>query len=48
MSGTANFNGLSIRVTITYHGVSQGHLVTVDMLGGVAKLEDKLGAVMMG
>lgn len=47
MSATAMFNGLGIRVTITYSGEKQGHLVTVDILGGVAVLEPKLAAVLL-
>ncbi len=48
LSSVVSHKGLSLRITITYLGMDQGHLVTVDMLGGVAKLEDKLGAVMFG
>lgn len=54
MSGTGaraavvNNNGFSMRVTITYSGESQGHLVTLDMLCGVAILDTNLGAVMLG
>ncbi|HPT70884.1 MAG TPA: P22 phage major capsid protein family protein [Candidatus Cloacimonadota bacterium] len=40
-------NGLSLRVTITYDGVKQGHLVTVDMLMGVAVLDAAQGAVLL-
>ena len=46
LSAVANFNGLSIRVTITYEGRKQGHLVTVDMLAGVKTLDTALGCVM--
>ena len=46
LSYVANYNGLSIRVTITYNGLSQGHLVTVDMLAGVKTLDTNLGVVM--
>ena len=48
MSSVANFNGLSVRVTITYDGNQQGHLVTVDLLCGVKTLDTNLGAVMLG
>jgi len=48
LSSVQSHKGLSLRIVITYLGMDQGHLVTVDMLGGVAKLEDKLGAVMFG
>jgi hypothetical protein len=47
LSFTASFNGLSMRVTITYDGKCQGHLVTVDMLMGVKVLDTRLGAVML-
>jgi hypothetical protein len=46
-SYVASFNGLSIRVTITYDGRAQGHLVTVDTLMGVKVLDVRLGAVLL-
>jgi len=48
LSGVANYNGLSMRVTITYNGTMQGHLVTLDVLAGVKVLDTDLGAVMQG
>jgi hypothetical protein len=48
LSGVANFNDMSVRVTITYNGTSQGHLVTLDILAGVKVLDEDLGAVMLG
>jgi hypothetical protein len=48
LSGVANFNDLSVRVTITYNGTAQGHLVTLDILAGVKVLDEDLGAVMLG
>ena len=48
LSGVANYNGLSMRVTITYNGTKQGHLVTLDCLAGVKVLDTNLGAVMQG
>lgn len=39
----AEYNGLGIRVVITYDGKAQGHRVTVDMLAGVATLDSRLG-----
>lgn len=45
VSAIANWNNLSMRVTITYSGEKQGHLVTVDMLAGVAVLDASLGGV---
>ena len=43
-----NDRALSIRVVMTYDGTKQGHLVTVDMLCGVAKLDEKRGLVILG
>lgn len=48
LSSVANFNDLSIRVTITYDGNKQGHLVTVDMLAGIKVLEENLGGILYG
>ncbi|MDB4726352.1 hypothetical protein OAF54_02855 [bacterium] len=48
MSFVASYNGLSMRVTITYDGRKQGHLVTCDLLCGVKVLDQRLGAVMLG
>lgn len=48
LAGVANYNDLSIRVTITYDGVKQGHLVTLDMLAGVKVLDVDQGAIMYG
>ena len=45
-SAVANYNGLSIRATITYDPYKQGHLVTLDLLAGVKTLDSSLGAVM--
>ena len=48
LSAVANYNGIAIRVTITYNGTKQGHLVTVDLLCGVKVLDTNLGAVLLG
>jgi hypothetical protein len=48
LSAVANYNGFSVRITITYEGRGQGHLVTLDMLAGVKVLDTNLGAVMLG
>jgi len=48
LSAVASANGVAIRVTITYNGTSQGHLVTVDLLCGVKVLDTNLGAVLLG
>lgn len=47
-SFVANFNGLSLRITITYNGEKQGHLVTVDLLGGIKVLDASLGVPVLG
>lgn len=47
LSAVVNFMGLSIRVTITYDGNKQGHLVTLDILAGVKVLDQALGAVLL-
>ena len=48
LSAIAEYDDMAIRVTITYNGTGQGTLVTVDVLCGVAVLDDDLGAVMLG
>ena len=47
-SAIANYNGLSIRVTMTYDGKAQGLRVTLDVLCGVKVLDVNLGAVLFG
>lgn len=41
-------NKIAIRVTITYDGEKQGHLVTLDTLIGVGVLSQDMGVVMLG
>lgn len=48
MAAVVNYNGLSMRAVITYNGSAQGHLVTLDMLCGIAILDTNLGAVLLG
>lgn len=48
LSYVANYNGLSVRVTITYNGTKQGHLVTVDILGGIEVLDANMGCLVLG
>lgn len=48
LSSTQSMGGVGMRVTITYDGVKQGVLVTVDLLCGIQMLDVNLGAVMMG
>jgi hypothetical protein len=46
LSYVAQYKGLGVRVTITYEGRGQGHLVTVDFLCGTKVLDTDLGAVL--
>lgn len=48
LSSVANYNGLGLRVTITYDGKAQGHRVTLDMLAGVKMLDQSLGCPVLG
>jgi hypothetical protein len=48
ISAVANFNGLAMRVTISYEGRGQGHLVTLDLLMGTKVLDTNQGAVLLG
>jgi hypothetical protein len=48
LSFVAEYNGLAIRVTITYNGSSQGHLVTCDLLCGIKVLNTSLGCIVYG
>lgn len=47
LSGIANYNNLAMRVTISYEGRGQGHLVTLDVLFGTKVLDEDLGAVFL-
>lgn len=47
-AAVVNYNGLSIRVVMTYDGVAQGTRVTLDLLCGVQVLDTNLGAVLCG
>ena len=46
LSYVGSYNGLSIRVTITYDGQAQGHRVVLDLLAGVKTLDTRLGALL--
>lgn len=48
LSTTKNFNGLSMRVTISYDPDYQKTRWTFDFLSGIQLLEDQLGAVLLG
>ncbi len=45
-AGIATYNELSMRITISYEGRGQGHLVTCDLLCGVKVLDVDRGAMM--
>jgi hypothetical protein len=47
ISAVANYNGLSMRVVIQYDSVKQGHRVNLDILAGVATLDQRLGYPML-
>ncbi|RLC68879.1 MAG: hypothetical protein DRH97_01715 [Chloroflexi bacterium] len=48
LAATVSYEGIGLRVCITYDGTRQGHLVTVDLLCGVKVLDKQYGAVMYG
>jgi len=48
LAATVSYDGIGLRVCITYDGTRQGHLVTVDLLCGVKVLDQQYGAVMYG
>jgi hypothetical protein len=48
LAGRATWDGITLRVVITYDGNKQGHLVTIDILMGVKVIEPALGSVLYG
>lgn len=48
ISSVVNSMGMSMRATISYDGIKQGHIVTLDMLCGVKVLDTNMGAVLLG
>ncbi len=46
-SANVNYNGLSVRVVMTYDGKAQGTRVTLDILAGIKTLDTNLGAVFV-
>jgi hypothetical protein len=46
-AANVNYNGLSVRVVLTYDGKAQGTRVTLDILAGIKTLDTNLGAVML-
>lgn len=47
VSSVMNWRGLSMRITISYLGLKQGHLVTLDMLCGVKVIDPRLGVLVL-
>ena len=45
-ASVVSYNGLSIRVVISYNAERQGHQVTIDLLAGIKTLNSLLGAVL--
>lgn len=48
LSANVTYNNLSMRVVMTYQGINQGTLVTVDMLMGIAIFEKLAGVLLCG
>jgi hypothetical protein len=48
LASVISYNGLSLRVTISYDPYKQGHLVTIDCLMGINELDTNLGHVWLG
>lgn len=48
LSSVVNNNGFSMRTTIAYDPMKQGHIVTLDMICGVKVLDTDLGALLLG
>lgn len=46
-SAIANLNGIPLRTTVSYQGMKQGTLVTMDLLAGIKILDSRLGAVLL-
>ena len=46
-AANVNYNGLSVRVVLTYDGKAQGTRVTLDILAGIKTLDLNLGAVFL-
>lgn len=48
ISGVASYNNMAMRVTISYEGRGQGHLVTLDVLFGTKVLDESLAVPFLG
>jgi hypothetical protein len=46
LSSVMSYNGVALRVTISYDSTNQGHRVTVDTLCGVATLDTNRGGIL--
>jgi hypothetical protein len=47
-AAVANYNDVAMRVTMQYDITTQGTIVTLDLLAGVALLDVNLGCVLLG
>ena len=47
MAATASYNNVGMRVTMQYNSIKQGTVVTMDVLGGVAELDNRLATVLL-
>jgi hypothetical protein len=47
-AAVANYNNVGMRVTMQYDITTQGTIVTMDLLAGVATLDTNLGCVLLG
>jgi hypothetical protein len=47
-AAVAAYNSVGMRVTMQYDITTQGTIVTMDLLAGVALLDVKLGCVLLG
>jgi hypothetical protein len=47
-SAVANYNDVAMRVTMQYDITTQGTIVTLDLLAGVALLDANLGCILLG
>jgi hypothetical protein len=43
-----NYNNLSMRYTLAYDAIKQGHIATFDLLMGVKPLDSNLGIILLG
>jgi hypothetical protein len=48
LAANVTYNNLSMRVVMTYQGINQGTLVTIDLLMGIAIFEKLAGVLLAG